>query len=93
MISSNGNQIECQLSLSSAPEPGVILPAKVRVDNLGDAVIAQTGEWYKGYTLSPRVSGIDYPSGSLAGGHLITIEGGSSRHSVQINQILMKMYP
>lgn len=75
VISSSNDEIQCQLSLATAPEPGVILPANVRVDNLGDAIISRTGEWYKGYTLSPRVSGMDYHSGSLAGGHLITIQG------------------
>lgn len=80
--SSTATEVQCKLSLQADVEPGVILPAAMRVDNLGIAVIAITGEWNKGFTIVPEVSALSHSAGSLGGGQLLTITGMLARTSI-----------
>lgn len=56
-------------------EPGVILPASVTVLNRGHALITTNGEYNQGFVLRPKIIGLNYHAGSLAGGHIISIRG------------------
>lgn len=67
--------IECKLSLQSEVAPGTILPISVRVDNLGDAQIALTGEVNRGFKLLPSIQELSHSTGSLEGGQVLTITG------------------
>lgn len=72
---STTTEIQCKLDIPNDTEPGVILPASVRVDNLGQAALHITGELLKGYKLIPSITSLSYQAGSLMGGQLLTIYG------------------
>ena len=73
-MSSSATEVQCQLDIQTEIEPGV-LSASVKINNLGNALLAVTGERNKGYTLLPRIATLSHHTGSLVGEQLLTITG------------------
>ncbi|XP_075907773.1 fibrocystin-L-like [Nelusetta ayraudi] len=75
LISSNQTDIECRLSSDSELRVGVSHPVVVRVNNLGEAVVAVQGELARRFALLPSVDSVWPAVGSPTGSTRVWIAG------------------
>ncbi|CAG2205079.1 unnamed protein product [Mytilus edulis] len=67
--------LECKIDPTSSPTVGLMQEVNVRVNNLGDAIIAIAGQSAKTFVIEPLVTEISPLSSSVNGGLTLTISG------------------
>ena len=69
------NMVTCKINATSQPPPNTPLPLTVLVHNTGYALLTNSHPIHRTITISPVITSISPPAGSVLGANVVTISG------------------